>query len=162
MIKAFSSYSFGCRVNQAEREALDRELISAGFVYSVNNPYIYIINTCAVTQKAEREARQLIYQTKRKFPKTKIIITGCAATKWINEGKKFPEVFRAIDNTNKEFIAQLIAGPAFAGRSLLRQAKACPRPAGPHALAEVAAFVPPRCGGYAARQVWRPVSTRRK
>jgi len=111
-VQTFASFSFGCRVNRAEKEELDRQLLVLGFQYSEKDPSLYIINTCAVTAKAEREVRQFIYQTKRKFPKTKIIITGCAATKWINEGKKFPEVFRAIDNTNKEFIAQLIAGPA--------------------------------------------------
>lgn len=114
-VQTFASFSFGCRVNRAEKEELDRQLLVLGFQYSEKDPSLYIINTCAVTQKAEREVRQFIYQTKRKFPKTKIIITGCAATKWINEGKKFPEVFQAIDNTNKEFIAQLIAKNTKAG-----------------------------------------------
>lgn len=108
MRKTFASYSFGCRVNQAEKEVLDRQLISIGFTHSQNNPDFFIINTCAVTAKAEREARQLIYQTKRKWPETKIIITGCAATKWINENTRIREVDWLIDNTNKEYIAQLL------------------------------------------------------
>ena len=107
--KTFASYSFGCRVNQAEKEMLNRQLSAVNYQYSENNPSIYIINTCAVTQKAEREARQLIYQTKRKWPKTKIVVTGCAATKWINEGTKIPQVDWLIDNTNKEYIAQLLS-----------------------------------------------------
>lgn len=104
----FASFSFGCRVNQAEKEEIDRQLLSLGFRYDENNPSIYIINTCAVTQKAEREVRQFINQIRKKFPKTKIIITGCAATKWINEGIKFTFVDFLIDNVNKEYITELI------------------------------------------------------
>ena len=44
-IKTFASFSFGCRVNQAEREELDRKLLSSGFVYNLNNPSLYIINS---------------------------------------------------------------------------------------------------------------------
>ncbi|MBI4990700.1 MiaB/RimO family radical SAM methylthiotransferase [Candidatus Gottesmanbacteria bacterium] len=108
MTKTFASFSFGCRVNQAEKEMLDRQLLVAGLQYSEKSPSLYIINTCAVTQKAEREARQLIYQTKRKWPQIKIVITGCAATKWINEGIKIPQADWLIDNVNKEYIASLL------------------------------------------------------
>lgn len=104
----FSSFAFGCRVNQAEKEVLDKQLLLTGLKYSDNNPDFFIINTCAVTNKAEREARQLIYQTKRKFPQTKIVVTGCAATKWIKEGNKVAGVDLVIDNVNKEFIAKLL------------------------------------------------------
>ena len=107
-MKTFASYAFGCRVNQAEKDTLDEQMLRKGFVYSENNPSIYIINTCAVTGKAEREARQLIYQKRKALPKTKIIVTGCAATKWINEGLKVEGTDLLIDNTNKEFISELI------------------------------------------------------
>lgn len=106
--KTFASFAFGCRVNQAEKEMLDRQLLSAGFSLDPNNPNLYLINTCAVTGKAEREARQLVYQLKRVLPQTKIIVTGCAATKWINENIKVEGVDWIIDNNNKEYIAQLL------------------------------------------------------
>ncbi|KKR31093.1 MAG: Protein YqeV [Candidatus Gottesmanbacteria bacterium GW2011_GWC2_39_8] len=107
-IKTFASFSFGCRVNQAEREELDRKLLSSGFVYDLNNPFLYIINTCAVTEKAEREARQHIYQARKKFPLSKIIVTGCAATKWIKDKVKVFGADEFIDNTNKEYVAELL------------------------------------------------------
>lgn len=109
MQKTFASYAFGCRVNQAEKEELDNQLSVIGFRYSENNPAVYIINTCAVTKKAEREARQFIYQTRKKFPKAKIIITGCSATKWMKEGVKMQEADLIIDNLNKEYIAKIIS-----------------------------------------------------
>lgn len=108
MNKTFYSYSFGCRVNQAEKERFDQELLRLDYQYNQNNPNIYIINSCSVTHKAEREARQLIYQIKRKSPETKIIITGCAATNWIKQGIKVQEVDYIIDNSNKEYVAELI------------------------------------------------------
>ncbi len=112
MRKIFASFAFGCRVNIAEKEALDKELISLGFKYSEDNPDIYFINTCAVTRKAEREARQFIYKTRKKNPKAKIIITGCAATKWLKEGIKINEVDKMIDNENKEEIINTLILPA--------------------------------------------------
>ena len=107
MTKSFYSFSFGCRVNAAEMEVLDRQLIERGFILDSNNPSVFIINTCAVTAKAEREARQLIYQLDKKLPRTKLIVTGCAATKWINEAVKIKSA-ELIDNPNKEFIADII------------------------------------------------------
>jgi len=100
---SFFSFSFGCRINQAETEAINLRLIEAGLVFCAANPNIYIINTCAVTGKAEREARQHIYQIKRKFPKTYLVVTGCSATFWMknNTFKDMP-VSLFISNKNKE------------------------------------------------------------
>ncbi|MCX7955926.1 MAG: MiaB/RimO family radical SAM methylthiotransferase [Patescibacteria group bacterium] len=105
----FYSFAFGCRVNEAEKEALDKEMINQGFEFNEKNPDIYIINTCAVTHKAEREARNLIYQIKKKLPKTKIIITGCSATYWLKNNlyQEIP-VDLIIDNANKQFLTKII------------------------------------------------------
>ncbi len=108
MNRTFYSFSFGCRVNQAEKERFDQQLLSLGYRYDENNPNIYVINSCSVTNKAEREARQLIYQIKRKSPETKIIVTGCAATNWIKQGITVQEVDYIIDNQQKDYVAELI------------------------------------------------------
>jgi threonylcarbamoyladenosine tRNA methylthiotransferase MtaB len=113
----FLTYTFGCRVNEAEMEALSMELSKRGFSAlpnrpnlpnHPNHPNLYIINTCAVTRKAEREARQKIYQTLRKYPQTTVIVTGCSATKWINEKKSFGKRVLLIDNKNKDYLADLL------------------------------------------------------
>lgn len=109
MTRSFASFSFGCRVNQSEKEALDRKLIFLGYKYSLENPSYYIINTCAVTQKAEREARQFIYQARRKFPKTKILILGCAATLWLSQEKNFDKDILVIPNKDKEHLAKFLS-----------------------------------------------------
>ncbi len=105
----FASYAFGCRVNMAEKEELDRQLLLKGWVYDEEQPDYFIINSCSVTRKAEREVRQKIYQIKRKFPQTKIIVTGCAATRWIKDKILIKEVDRLVDNVNKEYLAEILS-----------------------------------------------------
>lgn len=104
----FSSFSFGCRVNQAEIEAINQELLKRGYQSKDTHPDIYILNTCSVTHKAEREARSHIYQVKRSFPSTKIVVTGCAATNWSKTNTKVEGVDYLVDNKGKEYIVDLI------------------------------------------------------
>ena len=108
LMKTFSSFSFGCRVNQAEKEALDRALVAKGYINRENGADLYILNTCSVTHKAEREAKQHIYQIRRLYPKIKIVVTGCAATNWQKIGEKVKEIDYLVDNQSKEYIAELI------------------------------------------------------
>ena len=105
----FFTYSFGCRVNQAEKEVIDREMQNQGFSLKQSNPDVSIINTCAVTHKAEREAKQLIYKLKRENPKGQIVVTGCSATYWKKNNllKDLP-VDLVVDNINKEFLVKIL------------------------------------------------------
>lgn len=109
MSNTFYSFSFGCRVNEAEKEQIDREMIKAGYQYTSREPDLYIVNTCSVTHKAEREARQHIYQVRRKFPASKIIVTGCSATYWkknkLTADLPVNEIF---DNLEKEYLVTLL------------------------------------------------------
>ena len=106
---SFYTYSFGCRVNQAEKEVIDREMQLNGFSLNRETPDILIINTCAVTRKAEREAKNLIYRLKRENPEGQIVVTGCSATYWKKKNllKRLP-IDLVIDNVNKEFLVKLI------------------------------------------------------
>jgi len=108
MPPTFYSFSFGCRVNEAEKVVLDKKLMELGLVFNSKNPDFYIINSCAVTGKAERGVRQHIYQTRKKFPKTNIIVTGCAATNWIKNKISIQGVNFLIPNNNKQLIPQFI------------------------------------------------------
>jgi threonylcarbamoyladenosine tRNA methylthiotransferase MtaB len=65
--------TFGCRLNAAESEVIRREAERAGFADTV------VINTCAVTAEAVRQARQTIRALRRERPQSKIVVTGCAA-----------------------------------------------------------------------------------
>jgi len=65
--------TFGCRLNSAESEVIRREAERAGFSDTV------VVNTCAVTAEAVRQARQTIRALRRDRPQAKIVVTGCAA-----------------------------------------------------------------------------------
>jgi threonylcarbamoyladenosine tRNA methylthiotransferase MtaB len=106
--RTFFSYSFGCRVNEAEKQLIDRTLLDAGFSWDEKKPTFYIINSCAVTGKAEREVRQHVYQIRKKFPETKIIATGCSATLWMKNNALLKEVDYWIDNRKKLSIHELL------------------------------------------------------
>lgn len=109
MINTFFSYSFGCRVNHAEKELLDRRLVMAGWKMSDKNPDYYIVNSCAITQKAEKEVRNYVKKIKKENPKTKIILTGCAATLWKNKLVDLDlPVYSTFENTKKDFIFAFI------------------------------------------------------
>jgi threonylcarbamoyladenosine tRNA methylthiotransferase MtaB len=105
----FSSYSFGCRVNHAEKEEFDEQMIKAGFIYDNQQPDLFVINSCAVTHKAEREVRQSIYKLKSQKPKIKIILVGCAATYW-KKNKLYSHlpIDLLVNNIDKEFLVDLL------------------------------------------------------
>ena len=68
--------TFGCRLNAFESEVIRRHAGAAGLDDAV------IVNTCAVTAEAERQARQAIRRARRERPGARLIVTGCAARRW--------------------------------------------------------------------------------
>ena len=79
--------TFGCRLNTYETEII-RKLVN-----NANLKNTIVINTCAVTAEAERQARQSIRKARRKNPQSTIVVTGCAAQ--IN-----PKQFAEMDEVN--------------------------------------------------------------
>jgi threonylcarbamoyladenosine tRNA methylthiotransferase MtaB len=70
---AIETLTFGCRLNAYEGEVMQAEAKKAGLDNAI------IINTCAVTQEAVRQAKQAVRKARRDNPEAKIIVTGCAA-----------------------------------------------------------------------------------
>jgi len=102
--------TFGCRLNTYESEVIRREAASAGLDDAV------VINTCAVTGEAVRQARQTIRRLKRERPDARIIVTGCAAQTEPAMFADMPEVDRVVGNEEKlkgETWAQFKGAPAF-------------------------------------------------
>jgi threonylcarbamoyladenosine tRNA methylthiotransferase MtaB len=87
--------TFGCRLNTFESEVIRRAAASAGLTDAV------IVNTCAVTAEAERQARQAIRRARRRYPEARIIVTGCAADIAPERYAALPEVDRVLDNRAK-------------------------------------------------------------
>jgi threonylcarbamoyladenosine tRNA methylthiotransferase MtaB len=120
------SFSFGCRVNEAEKQLLDKQLIDSGFSWDEKHPSFYIINSCAVTGKAEREVRQHIYQTRKKYPTATIVATGCSATLWMKNNTKPDGADYWVDNKNKNTIIPLLTQVSTNSNSLKRIQKSNP------------------------------------
>src|SRR3954447_22502008 len=87
--------TFGCRLNAFESEVIRGAAGAAGLDDTV------IINTCAVTAEAERQARQAIRRARRDHPEARIIVTGCAATLSPERYAALGEVDLVLDNTAK-------------------------------------------------------------
>ena len=87
--------TLGCRLNAYESEAMRALADDAALGNAV------IINTCAVTNEAVRQARQTIRRARRERPDAEIIVTGCAAQIDPESFAAMPEVSRVIGNAEK-------------------------------------------------------------
>jgi len=87
--------TFGCRLNTYESEAMRALATEAGHRDTV------VVNTCAVTAEAERQARQAIRAAHRANPGARILVTGCAAQIDPEAWATLPGVARVIGNADK-------------------------------------------------------------
>ncbi|HEY3918298.1 MAG TPA: tRNA (N(6)-L-threonylcarbamoyladenosine(37)-C(2))-methylthiotransferase MtaB [Stellaceae bacterium] len=87
--------TFGCRLNAFESEVIRGHAAAAGLGDAV------IVNTCAVTKEAERQARQAIRRARRAHPEAKLIVTGCAAQIDPQAYAAMPEVDLVLGNDEK-------------------------------------------------------------
>jgi len=87
--------TLGCRLNAFESEAMGQHAAAAGLRDTV------IVNTCAVTAEAVRQAGQTIRKLRREHPSARLIVTGCAAQVEPQRFADMPEVDRVIGNAEK-------------------------------------------------------------
>ena len=100
-------YTLGCKVNQYESESIMLALIKQGHeVFShLTDADIYIINTCAVTNEAEKKSRQTIAKCNALNPNCKIFVCGCASEKNAKQFKDLKNVVYVSGTENKLSIA---------------------------------------------------------
>ncbi|HWV54286.1 MAG TPA: tRNA (N(6)-L-threonylcarbamoyladenosine(37)-C(2))-methylthiotransferase MtaB, partial [Pseudorhodoplanes sp.] len=91
--------TFGCRLNTHESEIMRNKAHEAGLTDAI------VVNTCAVTAEAVRQARQTIRKLRREKPDTRIVVTGCAAQTEPATFAAMPEVDRVVGNTEKFDVA---------------------------------------------------------
>jgi threonylcarbamoyladenosine tRNA methylthiotransferase MtaB len=87
--------TFGCRLNACESEVIRREALDAGIADTV------VVNTCAVTAEAVRQARQTIRRLARERPGRRVVVTGCAAQTEPDAFANMPEVALVLGNQDK-------------------------------------------------------------
>ena len=96
--------NFGCRLNLAEGEAIRARL--------ADQDDLIVINSCAVTSEAERQARQAIRRAAKRRPEARIVVTGCAAETNASAFSAMPEVSALLGNREKR---GAVAIPAVSG-----------------------------------------------
>jgi threonylcarbamoyladenosine tRNA methylthiotransferase MtaB len=74
-------HTLGCKLNYSETSAVERLLENDGFVKKdfTEKADVYVINTCSVTENADKECRQLVRRVQRKAPEALVVIMGCYA-----------------------------------------------------------------------------------
>src|SRR5580700_198953 len=87
--------TLGCRLNAFESEAMRRMAAEAGL------EDVIVINTCAVTAEAERQARQAIRKAARERPQARLVVTGCSAQIDPDGFAAMPEVSQVLGNAEK-------------------------------------------------------------
>lgn len=96
--------TFGCRLNAYESEVMRGHPTLAG------REDVVVVNTCAVTLEAERQARQAIRKLRRERPGAEIVVTGCAAQIAPDTWAAMPEVSRVVGNREKLEPAAFLQG----------------------------------------------------
>jgi len=108
--KTFSYHTFGCKVNFADSSYIARQVIDKGLSQVSIDDYadICLINTCSVTEKADKKAKKLIKTIHNKFPETKIVVFGCYAQLQPEEITNLQGVAAVISTENKFDISNII------------------------------------------------------
>lgn len=103
-------FTFGCKVNQYETQAMREIVERAGFeVVDGGEADVFVINTCTVTGVSDRKARKLIRRLAREHPDALIVVTGCYAERAAEEIRGIEGVDLVLGNQEKREIASRIA-----------------------------------------------------
>src|SRR4051812_24526510 len=107
--RTFHIANFGCRASQSEGAAIQDELLDAGATVA-QTPYdasVVVVNSCTVTDEADRDVRHLIRRIATRSPTTRIIVTGCYAQRAPDELAAMPGVEYVIGNSHKPLVGRL-------------------------------------------------------
>ena len=103
-------HTLGCKVNHYETEAIKEAFVSRGaeIVGEEDPADVYVINTCTVTNIADRKSRQFIRRAKKTNPDAIIVVTGCYAQVAADDVVAMPEVDLVMGNNRKSEICGLV------------------------------------------------------
>ena len=114
--RSVAFHTLGCKLNFSETSTLSRMMEQKGFEKKEFDDFadVYVINTCSVTDNADKECRQLVRRIQRKAPESFVVITGCYAQLKPEEIVRIPGVDLVLGASEKfnimEHIAQLTKG----------------------------------------------------
>ncbi len=106
----FAVATLGCKVNQADSEAIGEQMSAAGFAQRDFNDIadVYIVNTCTVTHMGDRSSRSLISQARRRHPDALLVVTGCYAEANPKAVAALPGVDLVVGNSGKDLLVTAI------------------------------------------------------
>lgn len=109
-VKKVAFCSLGCKVNQYETNAMAQKFIEHGYEVVEFDEYadVYIVNTCTVTNVADRKSRQMLRRAKEINEDATLVACGCYAQVAKDELKKIPEIDLIIGNNEKNDIIQIV------------------------------------------------------
>src|SRR3989440_2728714 len=108
--RTFAVATLGCKVNQADSEAIGEQMSVAGFMQRDFNDLadVYIVNTCTVTHLGDRSSRSMISQARRCHPGALLVVTGCYAEANPQAVAALPGVSLVVGNSAKESLVEAI------------------------------------------------------
>ena len=103
-------HTLGCKVNIYETEAMQRIMSEAGYelVNFNENADVYIINTCSVTNIADRKSRQILHRAKKENPDSVVVAAGCYVQSGAEKIKQDCNIDIIVGNNKKKDIAVII------------------------------------------------------
>ena len=106
----FAVATLGCKVNQADSEAICEQMSTAGFVQRDFDEIadVYIVNTCTVTHLGDRSSRAAISQAHRRHPGALLVVTGCYAELNPTAVVALPGVDLVVGNSGKSALVEAI------------------------------------------------------
>jgi threonylcarbamoyladenosine tRNA methylthiotransferase MtaB len=108
---SYYSIHFGCRANQADAAAIERDLAQRGFFAAGSGAQadVVVLNSCTVTASADSELRQTVRRIHRENPRARILVTGCYAQRRPEEIARLPGVEWVVGNSHKMEVASLLS-----------------------------------------------------
>lgn len=109
-MESIALHNLGCKVNGYELDVMQQRLQEKGFrIVPFDEPAdIYIVNTCTVTNIADRKSRQMLHRAKKNNPKAIVVAVGCYVQTGQKAIEKDPVVDLAIGNNRKKDLAEIL------------------------------------------------------
>ena len=110
IMKKVAFHTLGCKVNTYESDAMEQQLRQRGYeiVPFEAGADVYVINTCSVTNMADRKSRQMLHRARKMNPEALIVAAGCYVQAVSPEALKEAGVDLAVGNEKKGSLADIL------------------------------------------------------
>ena len=109
-MKTIALHNLGCKVNSYEFDVMQQNLAESGFtiVPFDQKADIYLVNTCSVTNIADRKSRQMLHRARKRNPEAIVVAVGCYVQTGRETLKQDPDVDLAVGNNRKQDIVEIL------------------------------------------------------